>query len=379
MSFGSLEKDLLEAERKIEMLETMIQETQREVTIEKDEHEKLANFTKYNPYPVIRIDNNGKILMSNKAANQYFEIDKMRGLFWNDLVNMNLAKIDTSQGYLQFEYKLNGKDLLLCYRPVPEINAINIYGFDISERKQMERTLEDERARNMHSVKMATLGEMAGGMAHELNTPLGLLQLSLEQLLKSRDNTERFFDIAKEMEMTIEKMSRLINGFKTFSRSSDSDQFTFTSFKKLFSESMQLCEMSLKNKGIEFSYTTDIADISVECHPSEISQVIMNLVQNASDAIEKLDEKWIRVEVDHSDELCISVIDSGNGVPEEVYEKMFIPFYTTKDVGKGTGLGLAIIKGIMEKHNGSISLNRENENTCFRFTLPLIQTVGDFL
>lgn len=379
MPFGSLEKDLLEAERKIEMLETMIQESQHEVFVEKDEHEKMANFTKFNPYPVIRIDNNGKILMSNKAANSYFEIDKMRGLFWNDLVNMNFAKIDTSQGYLQFEYKLNGKDLLLCYRPVPEINAINIYGFDISERKTMERTLEDERARNMHSMKMALLGEMAGGMAHELNTPLGLLQLSLEQLVKSRDNTERFFEITKDMELTIEKMSKLINGFKTFSRSSDSDEFTFTSFQKLFLESMQLCEMSLKNKGIHFSYTQNIADVSIECHPSEISQVIMNLVQNASDAIEKDEDKWIKVEVEHSDELKISVIDSGKGIPDDVVEKMFVPFYTTKDVGKGTGLGLAIIKGIMDKHNGTIGVIKENENTCFQFTLPLIQTVGDFL
>ncbi len=111
------------------------------------EDEKMAYFARYNPNPVIRIDNYGKVLISNKSANVYFKIEKMRGLHWNDLVDMNRAKIDTSKGNLRFEYNLHGKDLLLCYSPVPEIEAINIYGFDISERKKMEKELEEENRR----------------------------------------------------------------------------------------------------------------------------------------------------------------------------------------------------------------------------------------
>ena len=345
------------------------------------EDEKMAYFARYNPNPVIRIDNYGKVLISNKSANVYFKIEKMRGLHWNDLVDMNRAKIDTSKGNLRFEYNLHGKDLLLCYSPVPEIEAINIYGFDISERKKMEKELEEERARHLHSSKMATLGEMAGGMAHELNTPLGLLSLSLNQLEKSFDNRERAEDIILEMEKTIQRMAKLINGFKTFSRSKDDDEFSFTSFKFLYEDSMQLCQMSLKNKGILFTFDECVEDVSIECNASRISQVIMNLVQNAADAIKKQDEekRWIKVQLEVADELIVSVTDSGTGIPEDIVEKIFIPFYTTKDVGEGTGLGLGIIKGIIDKHNGNVFVDTKCENTCFRFSLPLIQSIGDFL
>ncbi len=149
--------------------------------------------------------------------------------------------------------------------------------------------------------------------------------------------------------------------------------------KKLIEECIEICKMSLKDDGVELFYPEDIRDISIECNPTEISQVLINLVQNARDAISGSESPWIKIEMTYGDELVIKVIDSGAGVPPEIEEKLFVPFYTTKEIGKGTGLGLSIIKGIVERHNGEIGLDKNCPNTCFRFRIPVLQNIGAFL
>lgn len=107
------------------------------------------------------------------------------------------------------------------------------------------------------------------------------------------------------------------------------------------------------------------------CDRVQISQVMINFLSNAFDAIESHQEKW--VEINCEDDTYFDIItftDSGHGIPPEVVEKMFNPFYTSKDVGKGTGLGLSISKGIMEKHGGEIMVDRTSKNTCFVLKIP---------
>ncbi len=376
-----LQTKLERANQKIELLEELIEDQMRTIYSEQEINKKFAYFATYSPYPVVRIDGEGIITLSNMAANEYFKQEKLRGVAWNELVDMNLAKIDMTKGYLQHEYHVHGKDLLLCYKNIPELEVINIYGFDITDSKQIERELEEERARHIHSMQMATLGEMAGGMAHELNTPLGLMSLSIKQIetCYTKGKTDMFHDIIADMYGTIDRMSKLINGFKTFSRNTNENDFTFVNLKKLIEECIEICKMSLKDDGVELFYPEDIRDISIECNPTEISQVLINLVQNARDAISGSESPWIKIEMTYGDELVIKVIDSGAGVPPEVEEKLFVPFYTTKEIGKGTGLGLSIIKGIVERHNGEIGLDKDCPNTCFRFRIPVLQNIGAFL
>jgi C4-dicarboxylate-specific signal transduction histidine kinase len=103
----------------------------------------------------------------------------------------------------------------------------------------------------------------------------------------------------------------------------------------------------------------------------QISQVLLNLISNACDAIAERDEKWIRIGAERKNGLVsIYVMDSGTGIPETVREKMFQPFFTTKEIGKGTGLGLSISTGILDAHNGSLSIDSTKPNTCFVVQLP---------
>jgi signal transduction histidine kinase len=104
----------------------------------------------------------------------------------------------------------------------------------------------------------------------------------------------------------------------------------------------------------------------------QIAQVLLNLIRNSCDAIERGAEKWIRIAVTRlPDSIEISVSDSGRGIPENVREKIFQPFFTTKEVGRGTGLGLSVSKGIVEAHGGTITLDTKSTHTRFVVTLPL--------
>ena len=121
-----------------------------------------------------------------------------------------------------------------------------------------------------------------------------------------------------------------------------------------------------------------IADIEpgleIACRPTQIAQVLVNLINNSRDAVSNLNEKWIKVEVDKTDDnIIIAITDSGPGIPASVRAKMFNPFFTTKEVGVGTGLGLSISAGIIKSHNGQLRLASKSKNTRFEVVLPIVQ------
>lgn len=121
-------------------------------------------------------------------------------------------------------------------------------------------------------------------------------------------------------------------------------------------------------------------ELTIECRAVQISQIVINLINNGVDAIENLGEKWVGVEiVDLEDQVEILVIDAGNGIPETLIQKIMQPFFTTKAIGKGTGLGLSIARGIAESHSpsGYFGIHRDRPNTTFYLRLPKKQMVTD--
>lgn len=117
--------------------------------------------------------------------------------------------------------------------------------------------------------------------------------------------------------------------------------------------------------------------LEIECHSIKISQVLLNLLNNAYDAIQNQKEKWIKVEIiERQHEIDLIVTDSGNGIPVSVQKRMMQPFFTTKDIGKGTGLGLSISQGIVTSHHGKINIDNASMNTRFVITLPKRQRLN---
>ncbi len=237
------------------------------------------------------------------------------------------------------------------------------------------RQLLDAESKLISSAKMSALGEMAGGIAHEINTPLGTLSLITEQMnqmLKDNElNKQTLIDLIKIVQDTVKRIHSIVIGLRTFSRDGSNDRFQIASVKSIIDSTLVLCQEKIENSGIHIQVSPIPDTLHIQCREVQISQVLMNLIGNACDAIASLPERWIKISAQTvGNELQISVTDSGPGIPENVYQKLFQPFFTTKEIGKGTGLGLSISKGILDAHRGSLIVDRGCKNTKFVVRIP---------
>lgn len=227
----------------------------------------------------------------------------------------------------------------------------------------------------VESAKMSALGEMAGGIAHEINNPIAVIMGTTEQLKRKIEiqqiESKQITEALTSIEKTAEKISKIISGLKSFSRNGENDPMEITSINRIIEDTLILCNDKFKNKDVELRVKA-IAPLDIKCRSVQISQVILNLVSNALDAVEGLPEKWVEIQVtEEFNKLIISVIDSGKGIPDEVVEKMMNPFFTSKGIGKGTGLGLSISDRIVKAHGGKLAYQLKDNHTCFTIELGI--------
>jgi C4-dicarboxylate-specific signal transduction histidine kinase len=234
-----------------------------------------------------------------------------------------------------------------------------------------ERANEDQsRTTLLSTTKMIALGEMAGGIAHEINTPLAVIAVRsqhLEKALKSQPpNIEIALAYATAIRSAAERISIIIRGLRLFSRNGENDAIETCRMFEVINSTLDLCSEKFKSGQIALIVDLSDNDLTFEGRPFQISQVLLSLLNNSYDAIIGLEERWVRIDCKRkSDTIYIKVTDSGLGIPSEIAEKIMDPFFTTKAIGEGTGLGLSIARGIIEEHGGSISLDRTCPNTSF--------------
>ena len=242
-------------------------------------------------------------------------------------------------------------------------------------RKDVEEQL-------IYSSKMSALGEMSASVAHEINNPTAIILGNISKIKKYLNyENMNLVEIEKKIskiEIAAVRVAKIVKGLGTFSRNSDDDQMVKANISNIVSETIDLFQEQLRTNNVQFDFEIQ-TDLYIECKPAQISQVLINLLSNACDAVQKLPEKWVKLilkEVDEEKEnfVKIIVIDSGEGVPEVISNKMMEPFFTTKEIGKGTGLGLSISLGIAQDHCGSLSLDHNSKNTAFVFDLPILQS-----
>lgn len=160
-----------------------------------------------------------------------------------------------------------------------------------------------------------------------------------------------------------------------FSRDGEQDPFLAVSLKQILEDCQALCSERFSRIGAELEIDELSKDLFIECRSTQIFQVLLNLLNNSRDAIENLDEKWVKISIkDCGDTVELRISDSGKGIPAEVHDKLFSPFFTTKGVGKGTGLGLSISEKLVKTHGGSLKLDPHAPSTCFVLQLPKFQS-----
>ncbi|MES2503429.1 MAG: AAA family ATPase [Myxococcota bacterium] len=256
-----------------------------------------------------------------------------------------------------------------------------VYAKDLREsrmsaaiKERLERELQDIQVGMVAQSRLAALGEMAGGVAHEINTPLASIELIVGRLSKLAEqepvDAAQLASLSALVGKTVNRIASIVRGLRTFSRDGAQDPFLPTNVKQIVDDTLALCSEKFKNAGIDIGVLVD-EQLSIDCRATQISQVLLNLMNNACDAMENNEQKWIRIEASSQDTMVeITVTDSGVWASEEAKKMIFQPFFTTKEVNKGTGLGLSVSQGIIASHGGVLELDMKTVNTQFVIKLP---------
>ena len=323
---------------------------------------------------------------------------------------ISLACKDTSDGF-------NDHDVLIMEMFATEIahllereelmDALRLRNQELDIEKQNQSLLiaklQDARAQLLQSEKMASIGQLAAGVAHEINNPVGFVNSNLGTLGKyiasmfkviaayeseeAKTNTRMFPEVAlakknvdfsyliedipsllKESRDGLARVTRIVLDLKDFS-DVEASNWQHANLEQGMDSTLNVASNHITQKATVVKEYSGLPQ--VECMPSQINQVFMNLLLNAAQAIDEKGTITIRTG-NSGDEVWVEVEDTGKGIPPEHLNRIFDPFFTTKPVGSGTGLGLSLSYGIVQKHNGRIEVKSEvGKGSTFRMWLPV--------
>lgn len=255
------------------------------------------------------------------------------------------------------------------------LEAINTNLEDIVRMKTEE--LMVEKARSLHSAKMASLGEMAGSIAHEINNPLAIISSYVDIIMMDLDpeskNASAIIGYLNKLDLTCDRIAKIVKGLRFFARDAVDDTTSVSSLQEIVSDTLGLCQEKFLSHSCKLIQEGSLEGLLLNCQSVNISQALLNLLNNSFDAIAHLPNKEIKLSTLVKDNyVLLKISDNGPGIPKELRQNIMKPFFTTKPVGKGTGLGLSIVKGIVEKHQGEFYLDTDCAATTFVIKLPLV-------
>lgn len=251
-----------------------------------------------------------------------------------------------------------------------------IITIDIHELRKAEKELVRQKVNMENSAKMAALGEMSSGLAHEINNPLTIISARALQIKRAVSlevvDAQAVTELTEQITKTVFRIAKIIKSLRTFARDADGDPSMESNIKDIITDTLTFCEARFKSHNILIDSSKIADNLVVECKPIQISQVVLNALNNSHDAIDNLEgEKWIKIEtIDKPDQVDILITDCGPGIPIEIRNKIMQPFFTTKEIGKGTGLGLSLSKSFVEAHGGKLWFNYDCPNTQLVINLP---------
>lgn len=249
--------------------------------------------------------------------------------------------------------------------------------FDVTEKMAMEKIVENDRVNSINASKLAAIGALAGEIGHEINNPITIMRsitfMIREMMMDKKLTSSILKDKLDTMDSTLNRIHKIVVSLKNLSRKSSNEKKEACPLRGIIQDVVALTEMKFNKHDVELIYNSNDPTLqsSVDCFQIQFSQVIVNLLSNAVDAVSE--ENLRKVEMKFSEDndfVFIRICDTGPGIPENIRQKIFEPFFTTKKVGEGTGLGLSISKNIMEAHAGSIDVESGPQGTCFTISLP---------
>lgn len=255
-------------------------------------------------------------------------------------------------------------------RTLEEKNAL------LKDFQALSKIVLEQKESLRYLEKLEVLKEMAQGLCHEINNPLSVVILaagSVKHTLSSRGN--EFLPELGKIDRIIAngaRIEKIVKGLKLYScmEQATKEEVNLCS---IVDDALTLCHELFKERGIQVLIEGQ-CHRNILCNHGQILQVIHHLLKNASDAVENLPEKWIKIQVEEESRfLSLRVIDSGYGIERSVQEKMMRPFFTTKEIGKGIGLGLSICRGIVQEHGAVLNYENFNGHTSFVIHFPIVK------
>ena len=268
--------------------------------------------------------------------------------------------------YREIEARLSGVNhtYLVSGTKLDDKDKAVVIGVDITELTQLKGHVS-------FTEKLATLGEMFAGIIHDINNPLMMIEGNVKRARKKIED-EEVLDLLSKIEMSSKKISKIVQGIKVYIRQDQEQPHETEELGRILDDAIIICEHKLKEKSVMLTLDPRLNSLKINCNFTQMFQVFVNLITNSIDAISGLSDKWIEINLlDENKEgkICIQLSDSGNGIPQEIQEKIFNAFFTTKGRGVGSGLGLSLCKTILEAHGGNLSIDNTKINTTFTIEL----------
>lgn len=296
-------------------------------------------------------------------------IDKLIGEMNEEKTNYKRDEIEIYDRYY----------LLSAHKVSYKRNRFLVFIVDVDELKKTQKLVEHQQMALFQSSRLAALGEMSNGVAHEINNPLAIICSRSKQMIDRISNSDNYdkekiiYNLSKIADTGF-RIAHIVKSLQTFSRDISNDPFENVAIKQIILDSISLCQARLSHHEISIELN-EIEDIKIFCQRGQMSQVFVNCISNSIDAISQTNKpRWIKIKnnIDHKNQkLQIQIIDSGNGIEMDIRDKIMNPFFTTKEIGKGMGLGLSVAKGIVEAHKGHIFFDHEAANTTLIIELAI--------
>jgi PAS domain S-box-containing protein len=296
--------------------------------------------------------------------------------FWKDMWESILAgKVWT--GEIRNKDK-NGFFFWVSTTVIPFKNSVGrIYQYlviqnDITENKKLAEEL-------VVSEKLSSIGEISAQILHEVMTPLSIISLSIENLEDEVDEldmedakTHALKTNLTEVKTNYERIEEIFQNMRSVLVRKNKGRPEKTNIKSVIGKTLSLVQARLTSKKVTVNTDRVDSDALIINTESDLSQVFLNLINNAADAIEENPDRWISIFTERdTGRIKIYVQDSGKGIPLHIQDKIFESLFTTKGESTGTGLGMGVVKKLVEQHNGTIEIDNSKENTTFLLTFPL--------
>lgn len=352
------------------------------------ELERLATVIRDSNDSVLLVDFKGKIIAWNKGAEKIYGWNEREALSMSifELIppenikqeKARIKRIQKDEMVDSFETKRidKNKSILDVWVTVTLLkdNSGHPVAFSLTERNTTKMRLIQEKL--LQSEKMSAMGNIAAGVAHELNSPLAGLKLMINSYAKKikpgTSEAENFFD----MHNACEYMGGIISELSFFAKP-QKEPVGLLNVNEEIESVLKLITGKIKEKSIKIKKDFEENIHQISGHKREMHQMVLNLINNACDSMSNNGKLIIKTRNADNNKIKIEFIDNGQGIKRENLEKVFEPFFTTKTGKKGSGLGLAIVKSLVASHNGTISVDsKKDKGTNFTLTFPSIAKIG---